>query len=258
MQLEGFNGVSKMCEVLDLGLMEYGEAWKLQRRLHHQRVEGKISDVLLLLEHPPTITVGKSGTLDNVLISKERLAQEGISLFFIDRGGGVTYHGPGQLVGYPILDLRERGKDLHHYVHNLEEVILRTLRDFSIDADRDEGHPGVWINEEEIAAIGLSVRRWVSMHGFALNVNTNLDHFTFINPCGFSNRRAMSMSKLLGRKISMEEVAKQIISHFCDIFDFPKISYCDFTFERHLLANERLWQRAYLSKYLNFASKYHF
>jgi lipoic acid synthetase len=209
-----------MCIVLELGLMEYQEAYNLQRILHRQRVEGKISDVLLLLEHPPTITIGKSGTLSNVLISRERLAHEGMSLFFIDRGGDVTYHGPGQLVGYPILDLREREKDIHCYVHNLEEVILRTLRDFSIAADRDECHPGVWVNEEEIAAIGLSLRRWVSMHGFALNINIDLEYFSFINPCGFSDRRATSMSKILGSHVPMQEATNSLISHFCDVFDF--------------------------------------
>jgi lipoic acid synthetase len=208
-----------MGTVLKLGLMEYQEAYKLQRTLHRQRVEGKISDVLLLLEHPPTITVGKSGTLDNVLIAGERLAQQGISLFFIDRGGDVTYHGPGQLVGYPIVDLRQRGKDLHCYVNNLEEVILRTLKDFSIDADRDECHPGVWANKEEIAAIGLSLRNWVSMHGFALNINIDLEHFSFINPCGFSDRRATSMSKILGSQIPMQEATNSLISHFCNVFD---------------------------------------
>jgi len=211
-------GAMKMCQVWDLGLMEYGEAWKLQRRLHDERVEGKISDVLLLLEHPPTITVGRSGTLDNVLISKERLVEQGISLFFIDRGGDVTYHGPGQIVGYPIFDLKGRGKDLHRYVHNLEEVILRTLREFSIDAGRDESHPGVWVNGEEIAAIGLSLRRWVSMHGFALNVNTNLDHFTFVNPCGFPDRRATSISKVLGHKVSTEVVIERLVSDFHYVF----------------------------------------
>jgi lipoic acid synthetase len=209
-----------MCIVLEMGLMEYQEAYQLQRTLHRQRVEGKIDDVLLLLEHPSTITIGKSGTLDNLLVSRERLAQQGISLFFIDRGGDVTYHGPGQLVGYPILDLRERRKDLHRYVYNLEEVILQTLRDFSIDADRDEGHPGVWVKEEEIAAIGLSLRRWVSMHGFALNVNIDLEHFSFINPCGFSDRRATSMSKILGSHVPMQEATNSLISHFYDVFDF--------------------------------------
>lgn len=211
-----------MCEIRDLGLMEYGEAWELQRRLHHQRADGEISDVLLLLEHLPTITVGKSGRLDNVLISRERLTQEGISLFFVDRGGDVTYHGPGQVVCYPILDLRKRKKDLHLYVHNIEEVLLRTLRDFSIYGDRDESHPGVWINEEEIAAIGLSLRRWVSMHGFALNINPNLEHFSFINPCGLSNRRVTSMSKLLGGKVSTKEVGERLIFHFHDVFNLSR------------------------------------
>jgi lipoate-protein ligase B len=208
-----------MCVIRDLGLMEYRDAWELQRKLHHQRVEGKISDLLLLLEHPPTITVGKSGDLDNVLISREGIAEKRISIFFVDRGGDVTYHGPGQLVGYPILDLKERGKDLHRYVYHLEEVILRTLRDFSINGKRDEGHPGVWVNGEEISAIGLGVQRWVSMHGFALNVNTDLEYFSFIHPCGFSDRRATSMAKILGCHVPMEEATKSLVSHFCEVFD---------------------------------------
>jgi lipoate-protein ligase B len=216
-----------MCTVLELGLMEYQEAYELQKTLHRQRVEGKISDVLLLLEHPPTITVGKSGNLKNILFSRERLAQEGISLFFIDRGGDVTYHGPGQLVGYPIVDLERRGKDLHRYVNDLEEVMLRTLRDFSINGDRDESHPGVWVKNEEIAAIGLSVRRWVSMHGFALNINTDLNHFSFINPCGFTDRKATSMAKIINGDVSIKEVTNSLISHFCNIFDFRKISHND-------------------------------
>ena len=213
-----------MCVVFKLGLMEYQEAYKLQRTLQFQRVEGEISDVLLLLEHPPTITIGKSGTLDNVLVSGDKLFQQGISLFFIDRGGDVTFHGPGQLVGYPIVNLGQSGKDLHRYVNDLEEVMLRTLRDFSIDGVRDECHPGVWVNEEEIAAIGLSIRRWVSMHGFALNINIDLRHFSFINPCGFSDRRATSMSKILGSDVPIGEVTKSLIFHFCDVFDFPEIS----------------------------------
>jgi lipoate-protein ligase B len=211
-----------MCEIWDLGIVQYREAWELQRRLHQQRVEGGIPDLLLLLEHPPTITIGRSGSLDNVLISSRQMVQAGIPLFFIDRGGDVTYHGLGQLVGYPILDLREQGGDLHRYVRNLEEVIIRTLRDFSIEADSDEGHPGVWVKGEEIAAIGLSVRKWVSMHGFALNVNTDMDHFAFINPCGFSDKRATSMSKVIGREISTAEVSDPLKSHFYDIFGFSK------------------------------------
>ena len=215
-----------MGEIWDLGVMDYQEAWELQRRLHLQRVEGKISDLLLLLEHPPTITIGRSGRLDNVLVSSEQLVREGISLFFIDRGGDVTYHGIGQLVGYPILDLRGHGRDLHLYVWKLEEVIIRTLKDFSIEADRDKSHPGVWVQGEEIAAIGLSVKHWVSMHGFALNVDLRLDHFAFINPCGFSDKRATSMSKVSGRRIPKGEVAERLRSHFCGLFDFGRASGC--------------------------------
>ncbi len=213
-----------MCEVWDLGIVEYRKVWELQRMLHHQRVEGRIPDLLLLLEHPPTITIGKSGSPDNILISSEQMVQAGISLFFTDRGGDVTYHGPGQLVGYPILDLREQGRDLHLYVRRLEEVMIRTLRDFSIEADSDETHPGAWVMGEEIGAIGLSVKKWISMHGFALNVNINLDHFASIHPCGFSDRRATSISKVIGRKISREEVSVRLKSHFHDIFCFSKCS----------------------------------
>lgn len=211
-----------MCEIWELGIVEYREAWKLQRKLHQERVKGRIPDLLLLLEHPPTITIGRSGSMDNVLISGKQMVQAGISLFFIDRGGDVTYHGLGQVVGYPILDLRKQGGDLHLYIRKLEEVMIRTLRDFSIEADLDERHPGVWVKGEEIGAIGLTVKKWVSMHGFALNVNTDLDHFAFIHPCGLSDRRATSMSKVLGRNISTAEVSAHLKPHFCDTFGFSK------------------------------------
>jgi lipoate-protein ligase B len=220
-----------MCIILELGLTEYQEAYELQKTLHRQRVGGKIPDVLLLLEHPPTITVGKSGNLDNILIPRERLTQRGISLFFINRGGDVTYHGPGQLVAYPIVDLGERGKDLHRYISDLEEVMLRTLRDFSIDGDRDESHPGAWVKKQEVGAIGLSVQRWVSMHGFALNINTDLEHFSFINPCGFPDRKATSMSKILNSDVPMKEATNSLISHFCEIFDSSEKSHYDFLFD---------------------------
>lgn len=212
------NNIIKTCVVYQLGLIDYGEAYQLQRRLHHQRLEGEISDVLLVLEHPPTLTIGRSGSLDNILVSREQLTREGITLFFIGRGGDVTYHGPGQLVGYPIIDLGERKKDIHCYVHDLEEVLIRTLEDFSISATRDEGHAGVWVGREEVAAIGLSIRRWVTMHGFALNVNPNLNHFSLINPCGLPDRKATSMSQLLGRKVHMEEVNKRLVTNFSDFF----------------------------------------
>lgn len=209
----------KTCVVYQLGLVEYGEAYRLQRRLHRQRLDGEISDTLLLLEHPPTLTIGRSGSLDNVLVSREQLTREGITLFFISRGGDVTYHGPGQLVGYPIMDLGEREKDIHRYVHDLEEVIIRTLREFSISATRDEGHAGVWVGKEEVAAIGLSIRRWVTMHGFALNVNPNLNHFSLINPCGLPDRKATSISQILGHEVPIEIATERLLAHFSDVFD---------------------------------------
>jgi lipoate-protein ligase B len=209
------------CVVHQLGLIDYGEAYHRQRKLLKQRLDGEIEDTLLLLEHPPTITIGKSGRMENVLVSKEQLAKEGISLFFTDRGGDVTYHGPGQLVAYPIIDLRNRGRDIHRYVKELEEAVIRTLADFSIAAHRDGSHAGVWVKEAEIAAIGLSVKRWITMHGIALNVNSNLGHFCLINPCGFSDRSATSMARLLGREIAMEEVSQRLVTHFSEVFGIP-------------------------------------
>jgi len=205
--------------VYHLGLIGFTEAYHLQRKLLRQRFDGEIMDTILLLEHLPVITIGKSGKLENVLASQAQLASEGITLFFTDRGGDVTYHGLGQLVAYPIIDLRNRGKDIHQYVHDLEEVVVRTLDDFSIKACRDESHAGVWVNGEEVAAIGLSIKRWITMHGIALNVNPNLEHFSLINPCGFSDRKATSMTELLARDISMEEVTSRLIDNFTEVFD---------------------------------------
>lgn len=212
------NKLPMTCMVHRLGLVEYSQAYELQKRLHSDRANGIISDTLLLLEHPPTLTMGRSGTMKNVLVSKDKLTDMGIAIFSIDRGGDVTFHGPGQLVGYPIIDLSRRGRDIHRYVHDLEEVIIQTLKHFSITADRDEDHAGVWVQNEEIAAIGLSVRSWVTMHGFALNVNPDLAYFSLINPCGFSDRKATAISTILGHEVSREEVANRLIASFSQIF----------------------------------------
>ncbi len=207
------------CIVYRLGLIEYSQAYHLQKELLRQRANDEVADVLLLMEHPPTITMGKSGKPENILASQAQLAKEGVSLFFVDRGGDVTYHGPGQLVAYPIINLSKRGRDVHKYVRDLEEVIIRTLSDFDINACRDSNHAGVWVKDEEIAAIGLRIIRWVSMHGFALNVNPDLKHFSLINPCGFSDRKATSMANLLGQEISMATVAERLLAHFAQVFD---------------------------------------
>jgi lipoate-protein ligase B len=208
-----------MTVIWELGRIDYAKALELQRQFHSQRLLEEIPDVLLLLEHPPTITIGKSGTVDNVLVAKEQLEKEGVSLFFIDRGGDATYHGPGQIVGYPIMDLRARGKDIHKFVHDIEEVLIRTVEDFGIEAERDETHPGVWVDNQELAAIGLAVRRWVSMHGFAINVNTKLEHFALINPCGFTDRQATSMATILGENLPLKAVKERLMVRFSEIFD---------------------------------------
>ena len=207
------------CAVCQLGLIEYSDAYHLQRRLALQRMEGRISDMLLLLEHPPTITVGKSSKLENLLVSKERLAEQGVSLFFADRGGDVTYHGPGQLIAYPIIDLRRRGKDVRRYVHDLEEVIMRTLDDFCIKAHRDETYVGVWVGERKIAAIGINVKRWVTMHGFALNLRPNREYFSLIKPCGIPDKGVTSISEVLCQDVPMEAVMQRVVACFSQVFD---------------------------------------
>lgn len=207
------------CRVYQLGRVDYYQAYQLQTQLLSKRVDGEIEDTLLLLEHPPTITVGKSGKLENILVPQTELGERGIAFFFSDRGGDVTYHGPGQLIGYPIIDLRYRGCDLHRYVSELEEVIISTLGDFGITASRDKTHRGVWVGGKEVAAIGLRVKKWVTLHGFALNVNTDLEPFSLINPCGFCDRGATSMALLLSREISMLAVMERVLAHFSEAFD---------------------------------------
>jgi lipoyl(octanoyl) transferase len=209
----------KPIEIRQLGMVEYGTAYRLQKNLHQQRVAGEIGDTLLLLEHPPTITVGKAGSIENILVPRETLHQKGISLYFTDRGGDVTYHGPGQLVGYPILDLSSRGGDLKRYVRNLEEVLVRTLEDFSVKASRDPHHVGVWIGDKKIAAIGLSIKDWVTTHGFALNVCTDLECFSLIHACGFKDRKTTSMQDLLAYPPAMDQVIEGLLRHFFEIFD---------------------------------------
>lgn len=207
------------CVVYQIGLTEYSRAYNLQKKLLRLRMEGEITDTLLLLEHPPTITIGRFGKYENILASREQLETDGISLFFTDRGGDVTYHGPGQLVAYPIINLRQIGRNIRQYIHALEEVIIRVLNSFSIVAERDQGYTGVLVNNEAVAAIGLSIKRWVSMHGFALNVNTNLEHFSLINPCGFSDKKVTSISRLLAQNVTMDVITEKLLACFSEVFE---------------------------------------
>ncbi len=206
-----------ICRIVRLGVVDYGEAYQLQRQLCQQRLVGEIPDILLLLEHPPTITIGKSGKTTNILVGRDDLDRQGVSLFFSDRGGDVTYHGPGQLVAYPIVDLRQRDRDVHAYVHDLEEVVLRTLARFDIHGNRNS-HPGVWVGEKQIAAIGIAIKRWITMHGIALNVMPQQERFSLINPCGLAGVPVTSITELKGEQAAVEDVAGAFVAEFAATF----------------------------------------
>ena len=200
------------------GLVPYEEARLWQRALVEARIEGRIPNVLLLLEHPHTYTLGRAADAGHILIGEAERHRLGVSVHRIERGGDVTYHGPGQLVGYPIMDLREWKQDVHAYLRALEEVLIGTLAEYGIVAHREEKLTGVWVGQEKVAAIGVAFRRWVSYHGFALNVNPDLSYFQKIIPCGIVDRGVTSMARLLGRNVAWDDVAARIVRCFCDVF----------------------------------------
>jgi len=206
--------------VARLGVVPYAEGLELQRRLVEQRRSGEIPDQLLLLEPPPVITLGvrtRNGR-SHVLASDAALEAQGVGVFETGRGGDVTYHGPGQLVGYPILDLRPDRCDVHRYVRDLEEVLIRTAAAFGVEASRAAGLTGVWVGNEKLAAIGVRIARWVTSHGFAFNVTTNLGHFGLIVPCGITDRGVTSLARLLGRAVPMTDVESAVVSAFRAVF----------------------------------------
>jgi lipoyl(octanoyl) transferase len=205
------------CEVRDLGRIGYGDAFELQQRLVEQRKQGLIPDQLLLLEHPHSITLGRNGRLENLLASEPALRSAGIAFHSTDRGGDITYHGPGQAVGYPILDLRQWKRDVGAYVRALEQVMVDALADFGISADRIPGCTGAWVDGRKIGAIGVHISRWVTSHGFALNVNTDLSYFGYIVPCGLA-RPVTSMAQL-GVGATLPEVNAKLAAIFGRVFD---------------------------------------
>jgi lipoate-protein ligase B len=204
----------RICSLIDLGLVPYAEALTLQRRLALLRVENRIPDTLILAQHPPVITIGRSGLKTHLRVPEPSLVALGIEYFEVERGGDITYHGPGQLVGYPILNLGEHGWDLHRYLRRLEEVLMMTLASFGITAERSPGRTGVWIGEGKIASLGIHVSRWVTRHGFALNVNVDLSPFTLIVPCGIQGVKVTSMAQELSRSIPVHEVATVLTARF--------------------------------------------
>ena len=211
--------------ILKLGLSDYASTWDLQKRVFDLRLKNLIDDTLILCEHPHTYTVGKNG-VDNVskhlLMNKEELEKNNISVFEIDRGGDITYHGPGQIVGYPILNLNNHYRDMHRYLRDIEEAVIRSIGAFGITGKRVEAVTGVWVDtprgSEKICAIGVKVTRWITMHGFALNVNSNLDFFNNIIPCGITDKGVTSMQKISGKEFPLSDIEDRIITSFEDVF----------------------------------------
>lgn len=204
--------------VSDIGRTRYAEAWQFQQSLWSLRHARAIGDVLLYTEHEHVYTIGKGGDSDHLLASGNELKESGVDFFQIDRGGDVTYHGPGQIVGYPILDLNNYFPDIHRYLRSLEEVIILALKKFGIEGTREEGFTGVWVQGEKIAAIGVKVSRWITMHGFALNVNTDLTRFGRIIPCGIFHKGVTSMQAILGATFAREEVQTELSAAFGTVF----------------------------------------
>jgi len=215
---------SKKFDVVDLGQKDYKEVWDIQKVIHEKRVQEKLYNTLLLVEHPPVITMGKSGKNTNLLLSPRMLKQKGIAYYEIERGGDVTYHGPGQLVGYPIFNVKEGLAGIKPFVNKMEQAIIKTLADFNIAGEKKEKMIGIWAEGKKICSIGIAVKRWVSFHGFALNVNTNLEHFNLIIPCGLKNVTMTSMQELLKKEIELDDVKESVIENFSSIFQTtPKV-----------------------------------
>jgi len=228
------------CSIVDLGLIPYAEAWELQKRVVAARKAGAIEDVLLFCEHSHVITLGRSGNRANLLASENILRQRGVEYFETTRGGDITYHGPGQIVGYPILNLGAIRRDVVWYVRTLEEVMIRTTADLGIAAHRESGKTGIWVDAQEriatqspqsaqrteetaekLAAIGVHISRWVTSHGFAYNVSTDLRYFELIVPCGIAGRKATSLEKLLQRNVSLAEIRPLLAKHVGEVFALP-------------------------------------
>jgi lipoyl(octanoyl) transferase len=212
-----------LLNIEQLGLVDYASALELQREKVAQRKAEAIPDTLLLLEHPHVYTLGRNARRENMLMSAEWLASRGAQVFQTDRGGDVTYHGPGQLVGYPILDLTQHRRDISWYMRSLEEVFICTARDLGIAAGRSPGAAGVWVGNDKLVAMGVHLSRWVTSHGFALNVNTDLRYFECIVPCGLHGKGVTSLAKLLGRAVEMEAVTERVVEHFGKVFSLETV-----------------------------------
>jgi len=215
----------KILRFVDLGKQpSYRSVWELQKKLQRQRIDQQIPDTLLFVEHMPVYTIGKNGTENHVIASAAQLEKDGIEVVHVDRGGDVTYHGPGQLVGYPIFDLRDHKKSISWYMRKLEEVFVEVLAHYGLNGTTEDGLTGVWVKEEKLLALGVRIARWVTMHGFAFNVQPQLGHFDGIIPCGIFHKGVTSLQKELGKAIELDEVGKIVLQSFQKIFTFSHIT----------------------------------
>ena len=226
----------RLLEVRRLGRVDYSEGMELQQALEAEVIEGRDADFLLLLEHPHTFTIGRRAKESGVLATAELLKNLDVEVFETNRGGKVTYHGLGQIVGYPVISLSPDREDVHRYVRDLEEVLIRTMADFDIEAFRIEGLTGVHTREGKVAAIGVHIKRWVTTHGFALNVNTDLSYYNWIIAC--EGEPVASMEKLLGREVEMADVEERILANFTDVFDYQVIPSTSLSVARPLARQE--------------------
>jgi len=202
-----------------LGTVDYAEAHRLQKEVQARRIAGEIDDTVLLLEHPPVVTMGRAAKEQHIIAKPEALAARGISVHEVGRGGDVTYHGPGQLVAYPIIDLKPDRRDVRKYMWSLEETMIRTCADFGLSAARIEGLNGTWIEDRKVGAVGVRISRWVTMHGLALNASSDLSHFDLIVPCGIQDKGVTSISAELGRTIGVADVTGPLAGHFAELYD---------------------------------------
>jgi lipoate-protein ligase B len=208
----------RACEIIDLGLCPYEEAYALQKETVRSKAGGSTGDTLILVEHPPIITTGRRGGSEHICASPDTLRSAGIEAIEVDRGGDVTYHGPGQIVGYPIVDLSHHKKDVHWMLRQIEAVLIAVLGRSGIEAHARPGLTGVWTDEGKIGAIGIGVSKWISFHGFSLNVSPMMEHFDLIIPCGLKGKSVTCMRELIGTEPDMEKIKRDIVECFCDIF----------------------------------------
>lgn len=209
--------------IIDLGLIDYEEAYEKQKRLVQKRIAGEIGDSALLAEHRAVYTIGRLGRMENLLEDAEELRARGVKVLRVNRGGDITFHGPGQLVIYPIIDLKNRGRDIHRYLRDLEEIAIRCLREYAVFSDRSAGRTGVWVGDRKIASVGVGVANWVTFHGLSLNVDCDLGFFKAIFPCGLRNAVMTSLAAVLNRPVSVEEVKDKIVPYARNIFGISEV-----------------------------------